>query len=71
MTDNLTNDLHGAVDRIIRRQQGRALGQLRDKRALTSEIERIVCWSFTYTGRDIHMAIDGESWEPQNESNRN
>lgn len=63
--------LHGTVDKIIRRQQGRLFSQFREKRLLNSEIERLVCWSFTYTGRDIHMAIDGESWEAPNETTRN
>ena len=55
--------LHGEVDRVIRRQQGRLLGELREKRVLTPQIERIVCWFFSYCGQDIHKAISGNFTE--------
>lgn len=58
-----TPTVHDAVDRIIRRQQGRLLGELREKHVLTKEIERIVSWFFSYTGRDVHEAISGEFQE--------
>ncbi|HPC49674.1 MAG TPA: hypothetical protein PL016_06040 [Kiritimatiellia bacterium] len=61
-----TLTVHDAVDRIIRRQQGRLLGQLRDKGTLTREIESVVSVSFGWTGQDIHKAISGEFQEAEN-----
>lgn len=58
-----TPTVHDAVDRIIRRQQGRLLGELREKRVLTKEIESVVSVSFGWTGQDIHKAISGEFQE--------
>ena len=52
--------LHGAVDAVIKRQQGRLFGQLRDKGKLDKETSASICRSFGWTGRDIHDAIDGE-----------
>lgn len=55
--------VHAAVDRIIRRQQGRLLGQLRDAGTLDRRTESVVCISFSFTGQDIHKAISGEFQE--------
>ncbi len=63
-----TPTVHDAVDRIIRRQQGRLLGELREKHVLTKEIERIVSWFFSYCGQDIHKAISGNFTEATHEA---
>lgn len=62
------NALHGAVDRIIRRQQGRLLGRLPE---LDRETTSNICQSIGWIGKDIHAAISGEYQEasraiPQN-----
>jgi hypothetical protein len=53
--------LHGAVDAIIRRQQGRLLSLLRNRGSLDRETESSICTSFSWTGQDIHKAIEGPS----------
>lgn len=52
--------LHGAVDSIIRRQQGRLLNLLRNRGKLDRDIESAVCTSYGWAGQDIHSAIDGK-----------
>jgi hypothetical protein len=58
--------LHGAVDSIIRRQQGRLLNLLRNRGTLDRETESAICTSYTWAGQDIHTAIDGASKEAEN-----
>ena len=55
--------LHGAVDSIIRRQQGRLLNLLRNRGTLDRETESAICTSYGWAGQDIHTAIDGGSKE--------
>ena len=55
--------LHGTVDKIIRRQQGRLIGQLRQKGKLDQETTSAVCQSIGWLGKDIHAAISGEYQE--------
>ena len=52
--------LHGAVDAIIRRQQGRLLNLLRNRGTLDRETESAICTSYGWAGQDIHSAIDGK-----------
>ena len=52
--------LHGAVDSIIRRQQGRLLNLLRNRGTLDRETESAICTSYGWAGQDIHDAIDGK-----------
>ena len=58
--------LHGAVDSIIRRQQGRLLNLLRNRGKLDRDIESAVCTSYGWAGQDIHNAIEGSSKEAEN-----
>lgn len=64
--DAKTIPIHSAVDRIIRRQQGRLIGQLRNKGKLDQETTSAVCRSYEWTGKDIHMAISGDYQESHN-----
>jgi len=58
--------LHGAIDSIIRRQQGRLLNLLRNRGKLDRDIESAVCTSYGWAGQDIHNAIEGSSKEAEN-----
>ena len=63
--------LHGAVDSIIRRQQGRLLNLLRNRGKLDRETESAISISYGWAGQDIHNAIEGSSKEAENEQPAN
>jgi len=55
--------LHGAVDKILRRQQGRLLGRLREGGTLHPQAEATICRSLAWIGEDFHRAIEKQSTE--------
>ena len=55
--------LHNAVDAVIRRQQGRLLGRLREGGTLHPKAEATICRSLAWIGEDFHRAIEKQSTE--------
>lgn len=62
------HSLHGVVDSILRRQQGRLLGRLREGGTLHPQAEATICRSLAWIGEDFHRAIEKQSTESLHET---